>query len=133
MLPVPEYQTKVPLYGRDHISSRKVQAMKQAKDRKKQLARLGPTSNLDFSPPSVDKLEPEFVSEVGITEMRTRVGGKNGYWQMNRHFKLEISHILHPTASGFTRKPVLTNQPSSPVGSLSHMTTWCEQSEMPNN
>lgn len=63
MLPVPEYQTKVPLYGRDHISSRKVQAMKQAKDRKKQLARLGPTSNLDFSPLSLDKLEPEFVSE----------------------------------------------------------------------
>uniref|UniRef100_A0A3Q3X4L0 Thyroglobulin type-1 domain-containing protein n=1 Tax=Mola mola TaxID=94237 RepID=A0A3Q3X4L0_MOLML len=60
MLPVPEYQTKVPLYGRDHISSRKVQAMKQAKDRKKQLARLGPTSNLDFSPLSLDKLEPEF-------------------------------------------------------------------------
>lgn len=65
MLPVPEYQTKVPLYGRDHISSRKVQAMKQAKDRKKQLARLGPTSNLDFTPPSLDKLEPEFVSERG--------------------------------------------------------------------
>lgn len=63
MLPVPEYQTKVPLYGRDHINSRKVQAMKQAKDRKKQLARLGPTSNLDFSPLSLDKLEPEFVSE----------------------------------------------------------------------
>lgn len=52
-------QTKVPLYG-DHISSRKAQAMKQAKDRKKQLARLGPASNLDFSALSLDKLEPEF-------------------------------------------------------------------------
>lgn len=61
MLPVPEFQTKVPLYGRDH--SRKVQAMKQAKDRKKQLARLGQTSTLDFTPLSLDKLEPEFVSE----------------------------------------------------------------------
>lgn len=71
VLPVPESvlpQTKVPLYGRDHISSRKAQAMKQAKDRKKQLARLGPTSNLDFSPFSLDKLEPEFVSEAGIRE-----------------------------------------------------------------
>ncbi|XP_062236715.1 insulin-like growth factor-binding protein 5a [Platichthys flesus] len=63
LLPVPESllpQTKVPLYGRDHISSRKAQAMKQAKDRKKQLARLGPASNLDFSPLSLDKLAPEF-------------------------------------------------------------------------
>lgn len=51
-------QTKVPLYG--DISSRKAQAMKQAKDRKKQLARLGPASNLDFSPLSLDKLEPQF-------------------------------------------------------------------------
>ena len=70
LLPVPESmppqtkETKMPLYGRDHISSRKVHAMKQAKDRKKQLARLGPTSNLDFSPLSLDKLEPEFVSEL---------------------------------------------------------------------
>lgn len=61
MLPVPDFQTKVPLYGRDHINSRKVQAMKQAKDRKKQLARLG-TGNLDFSPLSLDKVEPDFVS-----------------------------------------------------------------------
>ncbi|XP_028321985.1 insulin-like growth factor-binding protein 5a [Gouania willdenowi] len=59
-LRVPEpAQTKVPLYG-DHISSRKAQAMKQAKDRKKQLARLGPASNLDFSSLTLDKLEPEF-------------------------------------------------------------------------
>lgn len=65
MLPVPEFQTKVPLYGRDH--SRKVQAMKQAKDRKKQLARLGQTSTLDFTPLSLDKLEPEFVSEKGTS------------------------------------------------------------------
>lgn len=53
-------QTKVPLYVGGHINSRKEQAVKQAKDRKKQLARLGPTSNLDFSPLSLDKLEPEF-------------------------------------------------------------------------
>ncbi|XP_051283906.1 insulin-like growth factor-binding protein 5a isoform X1 [Dicentrarchus labrax] len=68
ILPVPESmqpQTKVPIYGRDHISSRKAQAMKQAKDRKKQLARLGPTSNLDFSPLSLDKLEPEFQGPCG--------------------------------------------------------------------
>ncbi|XP_028255345.1 insulin-like growth factor-binding protein 5a [Parambassis ranga] len=52
-------QTKVPIYG-DHISSRKAQAMKQAKDRKKQLARLGQASNMDFVPLSIDKLEPEF-------------------------------------------------------------------------
>lgn len=66
MLPVPESilpQTKVPIYGRDHISSKKVHAMKQAKDRKKQLARLRPTSNLDYSPLTPDKLQPEFVSE----------------------------------------------------------------------
>lgn len=70
MLPVPEFQTKVPLYGRDH--SRKVQAMKQAKDRKKQLARLGQTSTLDFTPLSLDKLEPEFVSEGNQTSTCTR-------------------------------------------------------------
>lgn len=51
-------QTKVPLYG--DISSRKAKAMKQAKDRKNQLARPGPASNRDPSPPSLDKLEPEF-------------------------------------------------------------------------
>lgn len=62
---LPEYQTKVPLYGRDHISSRKVQAMKQAKDRKKQLARLGPAGNLDSAPLGPHKLEPELVSEGG--------------------------------------------------------------------
>lgn len=65
MLPVPDFQTKVPLYGRDHINSRKVQAMKQAKDRRKQLARPG-TGSLDFSPLSLDKLEPDFVSEHGM-------------------------------------------------------------------
>lgn len=61
VLPVPDFQTKVPLYGRDH--SRKVQAMKQAKDRKNQLARVGQTSILE--PLRVDKLEPEFVSAGG--------------------------------------------------------------------
>lgn len=37
--------------------------MKQAKDRKKQLARLG-SGRLDFSPLSLEKLEPDFVSET---------------------------------------------------------------------
>lgn len=77
VLPVPESmlpQTKVPLYGRDHISSRKAQAMKQAKDRKKQLARLGQSSNLDFTPLSLDKLEPEFVSGR-ITKMQLSLRG----------------------------------------------------------
>uniref|UniRef100_A0A3Q2ZM81 Insulin-like growth factor-binding protein 5 n=1 Tax=Kryptolebias marmoratus TaxID=37003 RepID=A0A3Q2ZM81_KRYMA len=50
-------QTKVPLYG-DHISSRKAQAMKLAKDRMKHLARPGPVNNREPSP-SLDKLEPE--------------------------------------------------------------------------
>lgn len=68
-VPVPP-QTKVPLYG-DHISSRKAQAMKQAKDRKKQLAKLGPASNL--APLSIDKLDPDFVSDVEITKMHTKV------------------------------------------------------------
>lgn len=43
--------------------------MKQAKDRKKQLARLG-TGNLDLSPLSLDKLEPDFVSELGIRQAK---------------------------------------------------------------
>lgn len=76
LLPIPESmvpQTKVPIHGGDRISSLKVQAMKQAKDRIKQLARLGPTSNLDFSPHSLDKLDPEFVSEEEITEMHARL------------------------------------------------------------
>uniref|UniRef100_A0A3Q0R130 Insulin-like growth factor-binding protein 5 n=1 Tax=Amphilophus citrinellus TaxID=61819 RepID=A0A3Q0R130_AMPCI len=47
----------VPLYG-GHINSRKAQAMKQAKDRKKQLAKLAPASNL--APLSIDKLDPDF-------------------------------------------------------------------------
>lgn len=46
--------------------------MKQAKDRKKQLARVGHASNLDFSPLSLDKMDPEFVSEVEITKMHSR-------------------------------------------------------------
>ncbi|KAM7375278.1 hypothetical protein PAMA_014396 [Pampus argenteus] len=63
LLPIPESmlpQTKVPIHGGERISSLKVQAMKQAKDRIKQLARLGPASNLDFPLHSLDKLEPEF-------------------------------------------------------------------------
>lgn len=74
MLPVPESmppQTKVPLP--DHISNLKAQAMQQAMNRKKHLAKLGHTRNLDFSPLSLDKLEPEFVSGVRITKMYTRV------------------------------------------------------------
>ncbi|MED6254971.1 hypothetical protein ATANTOWER_002815 [Ataeniobius toweri] len=52
-------ETKVPLYG-DHISSRKVYAMKQAKDRKKYLAKLRSTNNRELSPANLDKVEPEF-------------------------------------------------------------------------
>lgn len=37
--------------------------MKQAKDRKKQLARLG-AGGLDLAPLGLDKLEPDFVSEI---------------------------------------------------------------------
>lgn len=66
----PPPQTKVPLYGRDHISSRKAQAMKQAKDRKKQLARLGPAGDLDFPLHGADQLEPEFVREQKMSETR---------------------------------------------------------------
>ncbi|KAM9766468.1 insulin-like growth factor-binding protein 5a [Menidia menidia] len=51
--------TKVPIYG-DHISSRKAQAMKQAKDRKKLLFRPGPYSNRELSPPGPEKQENEF-------------------------------------------------------------------------
>uniref|UniRef100_A0A3Q0R0T0 Insulin-like growth factor-binding protein 5 n=1 Tax=Amphilophus citrinellus TaxID=61819 RepID=A0A3Q0R0T0_AMPCI len=60
-------QTKVPLYG-GHINSRKAQAMKQAKDRKKQLAKLAPASNL--APLSIDKLDPDFVSDAEITKIK---------------------------------------------------------------
>lgn len=58
VLPVPDFQTKVPLYGRDH--KLKAQAMRQAKDRKNQVARVGQTSIQE--PLRLDKLEPEFVS-----------------------------------------------------------------------
>lgn len=59
-------QTKVPLYGH-HISSRKAQAMKLAKDRMKHLARPGPINNRDPAP-ALDKLEPEIVSDLEITK-----------------------------------------------------------------
>nr|XP_040031621.1 insulin-like growth factor-binding protein 5a [Gasterosteus aculeatus aculeatus] len=61
VLPVPESapaQTKAPLYGKNQL--RKAQAMKQAKERTMQLSRLGPSSTLNFSPLSPDKLELEF-------------------------------------------------------------------------
>lgn len=51
---------KVPLYGLDHISSRKAQAMKQAKDRKKQVARVGQASHVDFLAHGISKSDPEF-------------------------------------------------------------------------
>lgn len=66
-------QTKVPIHGGDRINNLKFLAMKQAKDRVKQIARLGPASNVDFPPHSLDKLEPEFVSEEEITEMLARL------------------------------------------------------------
>ncbi|KAM6893692.1 insulin-like growth factor-binding protein 5 [Xenentodon cancila] len=52
-------EIKVPLYG-DPISTRKAQAMQQAKNRRKQLARLGHGSNREFSSSILDKLEPDF-------------------------------------------------------------------------
>lgn len=58
VLPVSDFQTKVPLYGRDH--KLKAQAMRQAKDRKNQVARVGQTSIQE--PLRLDKVEPEFVS-----------------------------------------------------------------------
>uniref|UniRef100_A0A8C6SNB6 Insulin-like growth factor-binding protein 5 n=1 Tax=Neogobius melanostomus TaxID=47308 RepID=A0A8C6SNB6_9GOBI len=51
---------KVPLYGLDHISSRKAQAMKQAQKRKQQLARVGQVSHVDFPAHGISKSDPEF-------------------------------------------------------------------------
>lgn len=68
MPPAPELmppQTKVPLY-RGHIDKKKAQAMEQANVRKNYLARPGLIRNTDFSASSLDKLEPEFVSDVKI-------------------------------------------------------------------
>lgn len=121
-VPVPP-QTKVPLYG-DHISSRKAQAMKQAKDRKKQLAKLGPASNL--APLSIDKLDPHFVSDVEITKMHTKVNKIRkekktltvGFLQdfeqffifsffspLNEQTLALQNQILHTTACGFSNFP----------------------------
>ncbi|KAI3366105.1 hypothetical protein L3Q82_009932, partial [Scortum barcoo] len=58
---VPEsmpHQAKMPIP--DHISKLKGHAMQQAMNRKKHLAKLGHTRNMDFSSLSLDKLEPEF-------------------------------------------------------------------------
>ncbi|XP_054915175.1 insulin-like growth factor-binding protein 5a [Poeciliopsis prolifica] len=52
-------ETKVPLYG-DHISSRKIHAMRLAKDRKKYLARPGSSNNRELPPSALDNAEPEF-------------------------------------------------------------------------
>ncbi|CAL8307040.1 unnamed protein product [Merluccius merluccius] len=55
-------QAKVPLYGgRDHVGSRKIQAMRQARERSKQLARQGISwGDLDHKPLALDKLQPQF-------------------------------------------------------------------------
>ncbi|KAL1022120.1 hypothetical protein UPYG_G00022400 [Umbra pygmaea] len=54
-------QAKVPLYvGRDHINSRKAQAMRQAKERKTQQARHRLVSGHGYSPLALDKVQPEF-------------------------------------------------------------------------
>lgn len=58
-------QTKVRIYG-DQVFLKKFHARNQAKDRKKQLARLQQANNMDFVPPSVIKQEPEFVSNADI-------------------------------------------------------------------
>uniref|UniRef100_A0A1A8IH89 Insulin-like growth factor-binding protein 5 n=3 Tax=Nothobranchius TaxID=28779 RepID=A0A1A8IH89_NOTKU len=52
-------QTRVPLHV-GHVSKLKDLAMRQAKDRMNHLARLRPTGNLELSPTSPYKLEPEF-------------------------------------------------------------------------
>ncbi|XP_072303537.1 insulin-like growth factor-binding protein 5a [Eucyclogobius newberryi] len=62
-MPMPEAVpsiAKVPLYGLDHISSRKAQAMKHASDRRKQLARMGQASHMEIPTHKISKSDPEF-------------------------------------------------------------------------
>ncbi|XP_036401061.1 insulin-like growth factor-binding protein 5 [Megalops cyprinoides] len=49
---------KVPLYPKDHISSKKVHAVR--KDKKKQQEKLRSVGQVDYSPLPIDKHEPEF-------------------------------------------------------------------------
>ncbi|CAB1327731.1 unnamed protein product [Coregonus sp. 'balchen'] len=78
-------QAKVPLYGgRDHISSRKAQAMRQAKDRKRQQAKLHFVRGLDHSTHALDKLQPEFVSSTYIQCIR-RHTCRHTHTQANTH------------------------------------------------
>ncbi|XP_062302535.1 insulin-like growth factor-binding protein 5 [Osmerus eperlanus] len=53
-------QAKVPLYSRDEqMSSRKAQALRMAMERKRQKAMIHSVSGLDYSPLTIDKLQPE--------------------------------------------------------------------------
>lgn len=54
LMPMP----KVPLFPKDHISSKKAQAM--LKDKKKQQEKLRSVVPLEYSPVPIDKHEPEF-------------------------------------------------------------------------
>lgn len=53
---------KVPLFPRDHINSKKAQAMR--KDRKRQQAKLRTMIYADHPPLALDKHQPEFVSST---------------------------------------------------------------------
>lgn len=61
---------KVPLFPRDHINSKKAQAMR--KDRKRQQAKLRTVIYADHPPLALDKHQPEFVSPTA-TKTTTRL------------------------------------------------------------
>ena len=48
------------------MSSRKAQALKIAMERKRQKAKIHSVSGLDYSPLTIDKLQPEIVSPDSI-------------------------------------------------------------------
>lgn len=135
LLPVPEsvlYQTKVPLANeRDYINRQKAQAKKNANDRMKHLARSGSATNNDFSPPSLDKHEHEFVSEVEFTKRHTRQkkwlsGGRGSFWlQTNRPllcFKSSLTCCIPLPEALFVlhmEKKNQTNRQRRPAGLIS--------------
>lgn len=59
---------KVPLFPRDHINSKKAQAMR--KDRKRQQAKLRTVIYADHPPLALDKHQPEFVSPTATKTTR---------------------------------------------------------------
>lgn len=57
------HPAKVPLLPKqDVINSKKIQAMRKDKDRKRAQAKLRSIGPMDYSPLPIDKHEPEFVS-----------------------------------------------------------------------